>query len=276
MAATEPVVTQPAAAVVPPENATRQPTVVVPQPNQSVVVQEPTPAPGPIPTVTIVSHSTLFYWWPVWVCGYILAAVTYFYGDSYVIGDQTERFYTSTNLGVIFFLTLFSVILITNVTVRGLASAMVVLAMITVTVLLAYSGLWDRILGWFANLHIHLNYGAYFWFSTLMLFTWLITVFVIDPMSYWRIKPGQITRVFVLGAASTSYDTENLVLEKFRDDLFRHWVLGMGSGDIRIHTHGARQDEIYIPNVLFVGSRIHAIQRLIAERPAEFGNATVV
>ena len=49
----------------------------------------------------------------------------------------------------------------------------------------------------------------------------------------------------------------------------------MGSGDIRIHTHGARQDEIYIPNVLFVGSRIYAIQRLIAERPAEFGNATI-
>ena len=61
---------------------------------------------------------------------------------------------------MIFFLTLFCVILITNVTARGLASAMVVLAMITVTVLLAYFGLWDRILGWFANLHIHLNYGG--------------------------------------------------------------------------------------------------------------------
>src|SRR5436305_12317307 len=28
--------------------------------------------------ITLISHSMLFYWWPIWVLGFTLAAVTYF------------------------------------------------------------------------------------------------------------------------------------------------------------------------------------------------------
>jgi hypothetical protein len=108
-----------------------------------------------------------------------------------------------------------------------------------------------------------------------MLLTWGLTTFVFDRMSYWVIKPGQITREHFWGAGSESYDTENMSLEKRRDDLFRHWLLGLGSGDLRIHTFGGRHEEIFVPNVLFVGYKIEAIQRLIAERPAEFGHPTI-
>src|SRR5258708_7229385 len=31
--------------------------------------------------VVIYSHSNFFYWWPVWVIGYIMAAITWFGGD---------------------------------------------------------------------------------------------------------------------------------------------------------------------------------------------------
>ncbi len=27
--------------------------------------------------VKIYSHSTIFYWWPVWVVGFVMAAITY-------------------------------------------------------------------------------------------------------------------------------------------------------------------------------------------------------
>src|SRR5215831_16753812 len=30
--------------------------------------------------VTVVSHSDLFYWWPVWFIGFIMSAITYFHG----------------------------------------------------------------------------------------------------------------------------------------------------------------------------------------------------
>lgn len=232
-----------------------------------------------VPELIIYSHSSLLYWWPVWVVGYVMTFITYFYGRPYNLdpGQAGPQMYVhpSGDLGVLFFVTLFVVILITNVTARGLVSVIVILCVLLTTVLLAYLGLWDRIFSWFDALRIYLNLGAYFWFSTLMLLTWGLSVFLFDHMSYWRIKPGQITHEYVLGAVSRSYDTRNMVLEKFRDDLFRHWVLGIGSGDLQIETMGAVRETIRIRNVLFVGSRIDEIQRLIALKPSEFGDVVV-
>ena len=48
-------------------------------PNQPVpvkVVPDARPA-----EVVIISHSPLFYWWPVWVVGFLMAAVSYWQGD---------------------------------------------------------------------------------------------------------------------------------------------------------------------------------------------------
>jgi hypothetical protein len=227
------------------------------------------------PELVLVSHSSLYYWWPVWVVGYLMALFTWTNGQIYQVGEHAVRLHPSNNLGVLFFLTLFVVILISNVTVRGLASLVVILALVLTAVLLALFRAWDAVLGWVGELNVYLNQGAYFWFATLMLLTWGLTTFVFDRMSYWVIKPGQITREHFWGAGSESYDTENMSLEKRRDDLFRHWLLGLGSGDLRIHTFGGRHEEIFVPNVLFVGYKIEAIQRLIAERPAEFGHPTI-
>jgi hypothetical protein len=50
-------------------------------------------------------------------------------------------------------------------------------------------------------------------------------------------------------------------------DLFRHWILGFGSGDLRIRAFGAQQDLIFIPNVLLVGSKVRRIEHMIAAKP---------
>ena len=60
-----------------------------------------------------------------------------------------------------------------------------------------------------------------------------------------------------------------MMLEKRQDDLFRHWLLGFGSGDMQVRTSGATREQIDIGNVLFVSSKIAAMQRLIAESPEE-------
>jgi len=222
----------------------------------------------------VYSHSSLYYWWPVWAVGFLMAALTYFNGTR-VSELNSEWFARSSDLGVIYFMVLFLVILITNVSVRGLASGMVILAIILATVLLAYFKLWDTILGWFGHLKIHLNLGAYFWFSLLLFIVWALTVFVFDRTSYWLIKPGQIIHEAMFGAGSKSYDTEGMVLEKFQGDLFRNWLIGLGSGDLRIQTFGANRERIDIPNVLFVLSKVATIQRMIAMKPDEFGRATI-
>jgi hypothetical protein len=275
--------------VAPPVDPVQVPAyqTVQPVPVQPVILQQPAVAEVPPQTpdlhrdeagvleVRIYGHSALYYWWPVWAIGYLMALLTYLHGQPHEIGKTTELFHPSSSSGVIFFLTLFLVILITNVSVRGLASGMVILAIMLAVVLLAYFDLWDRILHWLGDLSIHLNLGAYFWFSTLLFLAWVLAVFVFDRLTYWNIKPGQITQEYVLGAGSLSYDTRGMLLEKHRNDLFRHWILGLGSGDLKINTTGATRDVIDISNVLFLGTKIEAIQRMIAIRPDEFGNAAV-
>ena len=173
----------------------------------------------------------------------------------------------SKNLGVIFGVVLFLVILITNVTVRGLSSLMVILSILFITVLFAYLGWWETILSWLPHLAAYINLGFYLFFSTLLFVTWFIAVFFYDRLNYWNIRAGQITHVAVIGEAEKSYDMRGIVFEKVLYDLFRHWILGLGSGDIRIITSGVRREEIYIPNVMFVNRRLRAMQELVASTP---------
>jgi hypothetical protein len=278
-----PVVTQPGQA---PQQVVLVPAAAAPQ----QIPPQPTPAgtepqrlpqkelaPGEVEPLQlrVYSHSNLYYWWPVWAVGFLMAALTYFDGNQIDVHGHREWFSRSSDLGVIYFVVLFLVILITNVSVRGMASAMVILSVILATVLLAYFNLWDQILGWFGHLKIHMNLGAYFWFSLLLFIVWVLTVFAFDRTSYWVIKPGQIIHEKVFGAGSKSYDTEGMVLEKFQGDLFRNWLIGLGTGDLHIQTFGANRERIDIPNVLFVISKVATIQRMIAMKPDEFGRATI-
>ena len=242
------------------------PAQAPPAPTRSAAPTDRIPAKD---EVILVSHSPLVYWWPVWVAGYIMAGLTYWYGDKFQESNGGDVVvYPAGYLGVIFFLILFSVIVVSNINIRGYASGMVVMTMITGGVILAYFDLWKPVLAWLGHLNVYLNLGAYFWFSTLLFIVWAITVFIVDRASYWRVTPGQMTRESIMGAASRSYDTENMVFDKHRDDLFRHWILGFGSGDLKIQTHGAHAEEIEMRNVLFIGSKVQRVQELIASEPS--------
>jgi hypothetical protein len=236
-----------------------------------------TPALGPPreehpQALRIYSHSTFFYWWPVWVTGYIMALVTRLDGQHLQLGDTGiwVWMHLSKNLGVLFTLIFFLVILITNVTLRGLASVVAILAAAFAALLLAYYGWWEEVLNWMGWVAIYMNMGFYVFFSSLVFLVWAFSVFVYDRLSYWRVTPGQLTYDAVIGGAQKSYDTRGMVFEKHRQDLFRHWILGFGSGDIQISTTGARRETFSIPNVLFVDARIGEVQKMIAMQPDQF------
>ncbi len=276
---------------VPQPLAAGQPVVVAPPatPPQQVVVQ---PAPRETAAearaeaarergcemVIIYSHSNFFYWWPVWVVGYIMAVLSRLpeAGARQIdIGGHLEWFNPSKDLGVIFTLTFFLVILITNVTVRGLSSLVVILVAVLGVVLVLYFGWWEQLAAWFNLISIHMNMGFYVCFSTMIFVVWALSTFVYDRMSYWRVTPGQITHEFLIGGAAKSYDTRGMVFEKHRNDLFRHWILGIGSGDLNISTTGAQKQNIFVPNVLFVDSKVAAIQKMIAMQPDQFSKPAV-
>jgi hypothetical protein len=207
----------------------------------------------------------------LWVVGFVMALLTCTDPVKVTIGDGPEElFLRSQYPGVIFAIVLFLVILITNTLARGLASVVTVLAILFVTLLLAYMDWWKYIVQWIPHLAVHMNLGFYLFFSMLLFVTWFARVFVFDHLSYWLIRPGQVTQNYIIGGAAKSYDTRGMVFEKERQDLFRQWILGLGSGDLHIVTTGARREQLVIPNVFFVDWKVQQIQKLIATRPSEF------
>jgi hypothetical protein len=220
--------------------------------------------------IRIYGHSPLVYWWPVWVTGFVIAALTLVNGTEVRVGSVAERFLPGQTPGVVFTAVLFFVILFTNVMARGTQSVVIVLVLILAAVVLAYFGWWDEIARLFPHLSLHMNLGFYVTLSTLVFVAWAVTFFGYDRLSYWLIRPGQITHVSVIGGAEKSYDTRGMVFEKLREDLFRQWLLGFGSGDLHINTMGARREHIVVPNVLFVDGKVRAIQALIATHPELF------
>lgn len=237
-----------------------------------------TQAPGLVATsppkeVHVYSHSGMIYWWPVWFIGYIMALLTFFQGQPYEFGDTRVLIHPSRNLGVLFTMTFLLVIIITHLAVRGIASITVIITLIAITLFFAWMGWWERVFQVMGSLAIFMNLGFYLFFSTAVFLTWFAAVFAFDRLEVWKFRPGQMVHETILGTGEQTYDARGIVVEKLRSDLFRHWILGLGSGDLHIATTGARKQEFVIPNVPFIGYKLQRIQELAAMRPDETPDA---
>lgn len=228
--------------------------------------------PAEITQLRVYDHTPLLYWWPVWVLGYALAFWTWAYGDTVSIGNTDQLVLSNQNLGVVFCVVTFLVILMTNVVLRGLVSGIVIITLLFMTLLLAYFGLWDDILDWLGSISVHMNMGFYVFFSTLIFIAWALSVFVFDRLDYWTFRPGQAEHFQFFGGGTRTFDTRGMSVYKLRDDLFRHWLLGLGAGDIHITTSGNASQEIVLHNVLWVNAKIRKIQTLVAIKPDEMSD----
>jgi hypothetical protein len=217
--------------------------------------------------VILFGHSALFYWWPLWVAGYVMALLTWFDHVKADIGSNAEWFHPSRNLGAIYTFLSLLLIVITSSHVRGMKAALIIVALSFVALLFAYLDWWGKILDLVGNEHIYMNLGFYLFSSTALCVAWLVTVFFIDRLSFWRFRPGQVTHEYLGGIVDKSYDTDNMIIVKRQDELFRHWIVGLGSGDLHLQTMGGQGVEMNIENVLFVISKMSKIQRLIATKP---------
>ena len=256
--------------------------------------------------VVVVSHSPIFYWWPVWAVGFLMAGLTYWYGYQVAFvppgtvaerGQRVEgydgprdiliapadrplptatgtdelkqprlRMTASNSLGVVWALTLCLVVVITHVHLRGLWSVIAILVLGFATVLLAVLGLWDPILRAVRVIDIHINCFGYLSISLFLLVVWLLTYLLYDRRVYMVFTRGQLRVRAAIGGGETVYDTRGMVVEKHRADLFRHWLLGFGSGDLTIHTAGTNPREFELPNVLGIDRKLALINTMVQER----------
>ena len=100
---------------------------------------------------------------------------------------------------------------------------------------------------------------------------WVVTVYFFDRQMYMIFTPGQFKVCLEIGGGETAYDTMGMTIQKQRDDLFRHWILGLGSGDLIVRTSGANAHEFHMHNVLFVGHKLKQIEDMQRERPVVQG-----
>jgi hypothetical protein len=257
--------------------------------------------------IRIISHSSIFYWWPVWAVGFIMAGVSYVSPVVMAVvpeGSKVEQKVTlpgiqgerdvlvlpegkrwsmvdadgqivnpklhvglSKNLGVLFCIVLLLVIVITNVALRGLWSVIVIMMIISLAIIFALLDWWDKILASFHFLDIRINAAGYVLVSSVLFFIWLAVTTLFDKQIYMVFTPGQLRVRLEIGDAETAYDTAGMTIQKQRSDLFRHWILGFGSGDLIVRTSGAQAHHFDMPNVLFLGRRVREIEEMLRSRP---------
>ncbi len=261
--------------------------------------------------IRIISHSGLFYWWPVWFFGFVFFLVTAIDGhllaivpsdteaksqtkvqgydqlrDVYVLPEkktiandpvtgnpQKPKLHITTSKipGVWFCIILLVVIFITNVPLRGLWSVIVISFILFFSVIFATLGWWDEILNKFSLLDIRITMGGYLLISLVLLAIWVLTIFFFDRQIYMVFTPGQLRVRLAIGEGELAYDTTGMTIQKQRSDLFRHWFLGFGSGDLIVRTTGAQAHHFDLPNVLALGRRVREIEDMLRSRQVVSG-----
>jgi hypothetical protein len=183
-------------------------------------------------------------------------------------GEFTPRLRVSTNnsYGVVFIGVLLLVIIITNFVLRGLVSVLVIALIAIVLLVLALFDWWNPVLAWLGGLDVRMNAEGYLVIAVPLFIIWLFSTFVYDRYTYLVVTRGQARIRQAIGDGELAVDTAGLVLDKKRNDLFRHWLLGLGSGDLHVKTGGPANLDFELHNVMFIGAKIRRIQDLLREK----------
>lgn len=169
-------------------------------------------------------------------------------------------------LGSLYVVILVITVFITNVPLRGLWSFMVILAIIVVSLVITVFNGWDDLYERVAALKVYINMAGYLTISTAIFIIWGVATFIFDRRTFILFMPGQIKVCEHIGASVRTYDASGVTFEKQRDDLFRHYILGFGSGDLVVRTAGAERHEIRLQNVLGIGWKLAPVEDLLREK----------
>jgi len=277
-----------------------------PLPAGAVTTDSNHPAPRRIDYLIVYGHSNLLYWWPVWVVSFVLAALTYVEGNQMaVVPGGTDIQYdravegvdgrrdvlvapagqkirlareegqtatpgmsvsSNNSLGVVFVATLFVVALASTILLRGLVSLVAVIFLVAVVVVFALLDWWNPIFAFVGGFDIRMNAAGYMAVGVPLFLAWVVVVFMYDRAHYIVFDQGQIRYVREVGDNEVAIQSEGAIVEKKRNDVFRHWMLGFGTGDLLIRMGGANGMTIELENVLWINSKLGLIQKLVKEK----------
>jgi hypothetical protein len=143
---------------------------------------------------------------------------------------------------------------------------MIIMLIILLSIIFGLAGWWDWILTNINLLDIRINAGGYFFLALSLFIVWLVTFLLFDRQIYIVFQPGSFKVCLEVGSGEKQYDTIGMTIEKERSDLFRHWILGLGSGDMIVRTAGADRHEFRLNNVLFIGRKLQLVEEMQRDR----------
>ncbi|MDX2204552.1 MAG: hypothetical protein NW223_17505 [Hyphomicrobiaceae bacterium] len=233
-------------------------------------------------TIKVYQRTNLIYWWPVWMWGYVCAALTFLQGmgisEFVTASGRPVLFHPASWVGWSFILVLLGVVYVTNVRARGIYSFVLIGAIALLALLLPYAPGVGTLGDGLSLLRIHLNLAFYVLFSSLVLILWLASLVVIDRLTWVKFTPGQVVEEHLLGqAVAHVYSSEGLVVRRLPDDFFRHKLLGLrwlgwGTGDFLIRpTHG---ESLELHNVWNANAKQIVIERLISTKMTDTEHPT--
>ncbi len=173
---------------------------------------------------------------------------------------------SNNTLGVLFIATLVFVAVVSTILLRGLVSVIAVITMITIVITFSLFGWWDTILWEIGRLDVRMNAAGYLGVAIPLFLAWAAVVFIYDRQMYIVFDQGQIRYVREVGDSEIVVQTEGAILEKKRNDFFRHFMLGFGSGDLQIRTGGSSGAVIELENVLNVRRKMVVIDQMLKEK----------
>jgi len=196
-------------------------------------------------SVTIIGHSPLFYWWPVWAVGFLMALLTYLGGNYMAVVpagtvaekarpvqgvdeprdvlilpagrklpvDETTglpeqpvlRVARSNSLGSVFVTVLLLVILITNVRLSGVWSLVLIILVLLFSVIFALVGIWDKVFRLVGSSDVHITAAGYLCMAIPLFLIWLAVLLFYDRLNYATFGRGQFTIHHAFGAGATTY-----------------------------------------------------------------------
>ena len=191
--------------------------------------------------IRIQPHSMILYWWAVWLAAWFCAFVTYVWGEKRDLGSGKEVLIHSDPLVGIFFLSVvLFVILFTTVRMKTLPLLVILALLLPVavgfhTALVYFSGgtiTSAVVLDWLGLLLVHMNLAFYVTLGTALLFLWTLILLGVDRLIYWHVSPGWLTKKERFQEDEIYHAPVQIQAEN--RDVVRHWILGLGSGNIVI------------------------------------------
>lgn len=229
--------------------------------------------------IRIYGHSAIIFWWPVWAYGFICAALTYAQGVPLMLPGSPKPILVHPDawVGLSFTLLILIVIVATSVRARGV-SALMLLALIGGAATATYfvmkmPGLWTSP----PALLLHMNLAFYLLVSSVLFIVWFVIVFVVDRMSFLRVRGAQVERVQLfdsaMGRAPKTWSVLHIRLARYSDDLIAHKILslgflGFGTSDIdaKLSIFGGGHEQFRVQNVWRATRPLKAVQAAMGQK----------